>query len=538
MKAVSLSSLFPIDLTSLVFWNATSPDSQFRLYFNTELDRGLRANRVKVARGSLPTFAFSQDPDGTWRLHHAPLDHLQDEKKLEAYLDEISSVLSAQQGVVENVSLLSKAFKKAELGTSEFAFYSNICSNLLHSNGVKNFEIRDFRELRNGKLSRSEKETLFDLIVLQAPEHTPSKFLKGGKLLQEGAGASFTQACRDSDTLVLSGSEGKQVHFDRDQFASKHWKAHGNLEMLLLPASGLESSHVPWYATLAQVDPGLLGSEIISPMSCHDIARTSYAMCSPRRLYPSGYSIVDYPAVDLVALLDAVLGGGADHEALDLWRWLADNYPHSSEKLAKNQGTEVGRLLLKVRRSLLDSLPEEPDCLDLPVAHGGPSSIILWSVIAEQCRQWCNARSPRTVHPIQHSWLKDQVAHSGDISVGDVLRRIGMSQDSARDWLIANGAQKLPEAIEIELKQWDEVPITGAVSLSNQAQKDISRYCKYLEALAYEYLRCAAFVIATVLKADLLRASLLHPMMDINPSVAEIIQRRPVKWLEQKIAIF
>ena len=74
-----VSSIYPIDLTSVLYRGSLHPDSQFEVYVSDALELPSHSiNRQYVARASLPTLNWDQDDKGNWRQIHIPIEKCYD----------------------------------------------------------------------------------------------------------------------------------------------------------------------------------------------------------------------------------------------------------------------------------------------------------------------------------------------------------------------------------------------------------------------------------------------------------------------------
>ncbi|MCG9771613.1 hypothetical protein L1D59_23840, partial [Pseudoalteromonas piscicida] len=303
---------------------------------NNGADKGKKENRSKVARGSLPTFDWLQEADGTWRLLHIPID-INSRKEIiklfDGHFDKISEV---HRDVAENLVEIRKwILSQEESEIDLFQFYEYFLREILVYNGVENFEILDFSNASGINLDSKKKEAIFDEI--HRLSSTDSKlFVRGGKVVNNSTDESFDRVKKIGQYLLFENKNNMYWRVNKNEWKSIDFSLKGNIEHLIYSGCEAILGHTPWYSHLDFIIGKENSLEAITPMACHDYARAGDNFNS-RRLNPLGYSSIDYRSTHIDLLIAKLLGKDIFKVNINFFSFMYKHHPQVKEKAAKSQ---------------------------------------------------------------------------------------------------------------------------------------------------------------------------------------------------------
>jgi hypothetical protein len=352
--AVTTSSLFPIDLLSIVFLNELISESNFEVFLNSSYYAGKKENAAKVARGAIPTFNWEHELDGTWRLNHIPLLNILNSE------DGHSTIGSSFESLI-NEGIISSANMDCLLANiansvSAEEFYSLHLSQIFKANKVENVVFSDFSEIRNGRYPKKLKNDLFKTL-LKLAGHNPQMFSRGGSIIDSSTGVKYTHIMKDAEGIKLfhlQEDELTGVAFSANEFCHTPLRLTGNLEMLVCSGEDYTLAHAPWYSHL-DTNSTIEVYESITPISCHDDNRAGDSLDS-KRLNPTGYTLLDYSGGYSQKLMNALLGDDKNGLSHSFLKVLCQRFPSAKEKISNHQGKALSRFSMGMRKSFEASL--------------------------------------------------------------------------------------------------------------------------------------------------------------------------------------
>lgn len=363
---VQVSSLYPIDLAACLYAGIFDQKAQFRIFLSDIAKLPKNKNvRCFVARSALPLCHWSLDDNKVWRQHHLPLES---DKKVEMWANALQEVSQSLMGSSHNNNMLItlhcdhllKTAQQRALSKSRkwwkkswSPFMAGIIEEIFHQVLNANITVEPYYLFRKGKQGRNPAyesasyhalNRLFSAASEVYPgyltfyrggsiqiklKHGSNKWLKCSKLRFDGRLVEI--ATNNSDTIDFRPTEIRRFRFI------------GPLEQIQLQEFG-RVVDLPWYSD-AQLynspSSSSFGIELISPISLSDNRRVSRKSGGEGfRLSPAGYSLVEYDSPIIHLLIQEKLKlPMISSDALKDWRHLINNFPRTSQRLSKHQGS-------------------------------------------------------------------------------------------------------------------------------------------------------------------------------------------------------
>lgn len=534
--AAITSSLFPIDLLSIIFLSEIFPERQFEVLVNDNYDEGKPENRRKVARGSLPTFNWEQEGDQTWRLLHIPIEQLKKSDSIFSVLShEYQKVINNQCVDIKNIFTVSEAINSSATASE---FYIKHLKHIYKQNSVSKVIFSDFSRLRNGEIPRDLKEDLFRSLKLISNE-SPKKFSRGGKICCSYTSKTYDYISSYGDEISLYYNEGKGLKeklFDLDEFLESELSLTGNLEMLLFSGSNYKLGHIPWYTHIDTASK-IFAYEVITPISCHDHKRSG-ASSGSFKLSPSGYSLLDYTTIPVDLLMEALLGSGSKQISPHFIHSICKKFPDSKEKLSNHQGAALNRITVSMQRTIKEAIQTSnlsafESTYNISIDSIAIERLFLYTELLDIARDWITDRSPRVFSDASREYIKRLTGKCAeDITIQQLMNEVELRAKDVDCWLLNRGASVLPVRTTNEITGLDNVAITEKIEINSATSRVISKYLTSARATWGAYLRFAAFFAGVVLKADVFRLSLMSEEFVVSDHIRQLIESRDIKYFD------
>lgn len=370
-----ISSVHPIELAAIALLAIAEPHLRERqvrlLYMHDRHKSPTFRGRYLSAHDALPLPYLVRDKERQVRQLFLPLGLATGEcdEDLRVTLKHYSRLYSTSHfhGLHElshNLDHLMNGLYNVAKCDTPVAFARSLVSSLTSSLFIKPIEVVPYEEhLISAEGQRASFAALHcirrEMANLRIPASPGFRFVKSGHVLASTASGQFRFdfAFPHPDRLVLRGDSTEAVMELPTKSGALH--AHvltssgqieavasielrGPLCLAYLRQLGVPVD-VPWYLPEVQQEASaaaFVGIEAISPVSVSSPER-SFAVkgTSALRLYPSGYSIIEFDdqcSLALTSMLTLCEETLRPDELLD-WRRLLDHYPRTDQKLLKSQ---------------------------------------------------------------------------------------------------------------------------------------------------------------------------------------------------------
>lgn len=309
----------------------------------------ISAHRSRIARRSLPTFVWSMDEKGTWRLEHIPLDTYAPPAAFQAWRDSLAPVCTdtvlinrmlrrvnhLETAVVGHTSPASLDWREITQGLAS-VIVQEVCGTAVKA--VNYTEL--FRELQ---LSGAVQGFLRELVRVSAESGAPVGFSQGGYLQVkvDDSPIRFKAVRADTESglrLELWSSATGWSSFEINSLAlDRELRVGGPLENLLL-ATNYDLVDMPSFAA-ADYLTASRHREYISPIVCVDRTRSGGFGGGGLRLAPGGYTLFDYASSpEAMAFISSLLGGERPTRSeVQSWSRQLGRVPAAKAKASKSQ---------------------------------------------------------------------------------------------------------------------------------------------------------------------------------------------------------
>lgn len=559
---VIVSSVYPSDLMAVLFARSFEENLLIELEINESFDLGNSAHRNFVSRAALPRLEWSFCDDGIWRQKFLPIDSLDDSKLEWAIIDTVENyheIFSVDEDartefrtVIGRVIREFRALPHQTTKRKWASMTSILLTHIFAFYGIKTIERSGFSKTRNDGLSEHDLRSLCTHIAEEMTRKSmvEGRFSFGGQVvLRELA----TGAERRLDSAKLS--EGRLVLFGEcGEFDSRHLEeeiTQGKLAILVKGPLQMVLSkpaiHLPWYAKGSFVELSVEdadGVEFLSPMVVYDEQRSFTSSDSPKRLVPTGYSLIEYSTPQVIAACSFLLGSDIGLDDLADWREMVSTFPASREKLSKRQGRLIVPLIANLRkraRHTLDATGQmnelvvlESNNVSLPTTTLGKRLILTAELLKFLC-DCSNIYSPRDFGGFDSDRVTELgfTDNEGFVQVGEISDHIEVLVEqivcSLKNWGISDSALESRFSSGIsELRGCSSfmVCVREKTELPKHFRKAVKNTDLYVQHLLEEYYKFASFFCASVLKAHPLLFCATHSEQEGRKALQELIRRR------------
>lgn len=576
----TVSSLHPIDLAAFLMMHVISPfdeSSDVQILFMQELDVPIElAHRILTARSSVPTPLLLLEKEDVFRQVFVPLDENDSPSNIDSIflaIDLYIRVLKSKfptiaEMIEERKKLLIDVLQSLPKRDSE-TLLLGLTKLILEVAIGKKINIGSYDDYL--KSETGQKQTIAGLISIikevnsRNLDETQFTFTKGGYISlcfkDETARLEYFEIFQhktifwnEHQTVYLeidnNYSESLLYANDARVEASYTIELRGPLHMIFQAQIGTPID-VPWYfdsVSRSNEQQAFKGIESITPISVSSIVRTSiWAGGEDLRLYPSGYTLLDYCHDNVLAYVSLVAESETmDFDAYEDWRHIYNNYPVSRQRLLKSQSGIPQYCDLRLRDlrqnivhgdegclSLLDSsVCFEIPCLGKTVLALMTTIKFIRDAMATPNIKWSDA---------QFKLLQDLGIIRNNVPAIDIInwkmREITTHIDrwlkkiALRDTIL-NSAPKSNASSMILFLEQQKSKMQYASSLDNNNDLvSLDANYRILQKSLYMYYKAVVALGGTVLKANLWTCWLLLGPDEYLKALREIIDKRGEKLL-------
>lgn len=546
---VQVSSLYPIDLSAALYVRLLHPQSTIRVFLSDVAD--LPSNpevRHLTARAALPLLEWSVDKSGVFRQHHVPLEGMALSELEECLLRVARTFVTDgrdETGIMFRAKSLADSAKKrmhesrVSWKSSWAAFSAGIIEEIFSSVDGGAISIEPYWPFRNGNFEghpeyREASAQAWDRLLFEASKVFPRRlhFLRGGKVeirtnALRNQWHGYSNICSDGQYIVLGqqnqGNCTTELELHRSQVIAQRYR--GPMEILQLQELGVLVDF-PWYAEgiiHKNWSSGVRGLEVISPVSVSSHRRVSANSGGEgMRLCPSGYSLIDFDSPAVFDLLGKLLGiDGFKSSDLDDWKFLVDNYPVTSQKLSKHQGSirafrdlreaHKRRVLAAGEVFGFESLIQTIDQIS-PLLYGNYLLSLL--SLVTMLKEWI---SPRCPYPVPGSILLfletlGWVDKNGVLKVAPLAHEVSLVHSIVERWIMSHDGKQenmSGEFIEKGVMVLERSDSRSLIDRTNGHSMGLGLIAKGFRSLADSYYSYASFFCGALFKAHILFPYLL-----------------------------
>ena len=343
-QIVECSSIYAIDYAAVIFSVLDGDKYEYELYLNDVADVKSEFRKY-ISRLSLPTLKYEIDPQGNLRQVHIPIEDVTPMEFLDAVKEACRSYSLLDTGNIFKLNVIDRL----ELEIENFSLHTSLdCYKRLIEIIIEavcgiEISVARFGGIRNGYNVEICKLFWNDILSnIGKLNDGKYKFIKGGRIefFENEQWIGVKQFIKNNGGIVFRTSDGK-LYDSSEIDSSENIRYRGPLETILLSYFG-QLIDFPWYlggevSFSPQSDWGI---EYISPISTSSIERTSKKIKgNGMRLIPSGYSLIDYSSNRVLDLIGNIYNENCQISEADLtsWKEIVNNYPVTSQKLAKSQ---------------------------------------------------------------------------------------------------------------------------------------------------------------------------------------------------------
>ena len=262
---LSISSMYPIDLTAAVF-ALLDGNNKCRLYINDSANIEMRrGNRHHSARAAVPLPEWKYDTNGTWYQCHAPLESRGIDGFCTAVLDSVDATASivraagnmeAAERCKDNGARLIGAIESQLTTDLRWpGFIALLSRELIHEITGVNVDVRWWGSVRYGHQGYFPADMAIRRIIEREGYPRKIRFERGGYIAYPSGAAqyekyrSIMRIDRGCYRLVDGkSSAGVDLEFEKHAPGSLPIQFGGSVELELLAMYG-ELVHLPWYAS-------------------------------------------------------------------------------------------------------------------------------------------------------------------------------------------------------------------------------------------------------------------------------------------------
>ena len=344
-EIVECSSIYSIDLASILFSSIMYPDRRISVYINDEANISTEY-RTYLHKLALPMFSWTVDPKGQIRQIHIPIENLNGCNFLNACIQAIDSYLKVLgKSDFRDEIHLRRLIKKieGEFFTDSIEYYVELIRQILCILGVNNFSVKKYSDIKKNIIINNFDNFLFSISsqIKKLPDGN-YKFHKGGSIEMRMEQDVFTIKRMSNYEGDINFIDSKNNRFSKNDLNKNEIFFKGPLETYLLAEEGM-LLHLPWYGQASysnEINENTKGIEYISPVTVSSLKRVSPAFSGRgNRLSPSGYSLIEYEHENVLKILQNVYPENKSIKFSDLddWKYMINNYPACLQKAAKSQ---------------------------------------------------------------------------------------------------------------------------------------------------------------------------------------------------------
>jgi len=575
------SSIFNIDFAAGIFSGVhdSQPDITILLNDKPHISK-IKQHRKYISRLSFPLTKWiytpgteSKSKDHVWRMEHYPAEML-NYNNYQVQFEEISANFTDQlKGYLkeEKLSIISDRFKELISLASKIknrkknpwhaSLYASVIGLIYEKTLRRSFLVQrmgGFKELDSTPFNR------VGILINELFQELKSKpkgeyrFIKGGYIEVVSINGRVSKcdivSLTEPDKMHLRGKNDKSgITFSLHKFKTGITRTNskvyslacrGPIQMLILRRFGV-LAHLPWYA-FAEAGESTTNPcyEFISPISVSDVKRVSeFSGGKGIRLHPSGYSLFDYECEESLGFIRGILKDKSlSFEQLYDWRFLADNFPVTNEKLAEHQREIIPYLQTKLKllkkRYRNEGLTKEDKVLALPeemnfVEHGRYLTEVFAYI--EYLKTVTSADNLIQLKPLETSlitglgWLDGTKFDSFKLfnNLDSVVRyciakleNLGFDKSKSAAWLNKWNSQL------IAYKKFRYFNIEKTDLDNYLSNKHITSILPLLRLLLEYYYSFASFAVSTLFKANIFTCYFLFGPEKYHLLIKEIFDKR------------
>ena len=571
---VQISSLYPIDLSSILFLGLHIPDSKIKIYINEIAELPLDTNnRRYVARAALPLLNWELDKKKVWRQIHSPLENLNfnEYRKVLFFVGQsiVGRKRSFKLNIVDNLFqrcefLSNSVYDRMKCSNQEWKqewarFAASLIEEIFEQViGYNKTKVLSYAPYRLGLKGKSKAihflENIFCKAKLVYPNSLTAK--RGGyvEIYDEGNSKKWLRFSRfkaDGQNLLLIDKKFKKFYcfeFSKVKSSNVRIRFGGLLELGFLQEFGYVVD-LPWFSDgifSKNYNDRIGGIEIISPISTSFNSRISKKYGGNEwRLFPTGYSLLDFDSKMIfeIAKVHLKIKEISNHDLQD-WQRLAFNYPRCNQKLSKHQKAIKAYRDIREQETKTDIRESRIDEISIieisinelsPLRYGEYITILIGLI--SQLKEWCTpACSKRAPGEILNFLKKIGWINSPDIlSPDNVMKIVKDCVTKVSEWLLELGMDRsFYDTLIKKLSITNEIVIqAGNRSVCRPFQKNMSEkggglgyVIKILRTLFDEYYGFVSFCLGSLFKMNILISYLILGPNEFKSAILGLINKR------------